>query len=124
MIPRELTWSTQVTLAEEPAWYVRPDGSLNRQIVAELVQQRTSLIDPANPAGGTFAYRGGTTLLINRQGQVRYSISKPLDGPSGLAREERQRQFIRQMESSFALAPYVAFDLKRDCGFHAVHRGY
>jgi hypothetical protein len=69
-------------------------------------------------------FRGGITLLINRLGQVRYSISKALDGPTGLAREERQRQFIQQMYSSFALAPYVAFDLQRDSGFCAVHRGY
>jgi hypothetical protein len=103
---------------------LRPDGSLNRQIVAELVQQREVLLDPADMNSEKFAFRGGTTLLINRQGDVRYSISKPLDGPEGAAREERQRQFIRQMQASFALAPYVAFDLKRDCGFHAIHRGY
>ena len=29
VIPRELTWSTQVTLAQETAWYVDPDGRLN-----------------------------------------------------------------------------------------------
>ncbi len=26
VIPRELTWSTQVTITENPAWYLRPDG--------------------------------------------------------------------------------------------------
>jgi hypothetical protein len=29
VIPRELTYSTQLTLAQEPAWYVRPEGRLD-----------------------------------------------------------------------------------------------
>jgi hypothetical protein len=28
------------------------------------------------------------------------------------------------MQASFALAPYVGFDLHRDYGFRAIHRGY
>jgi len=103
---------------------VRPDGSLQRQIVAELVQQRPAPLDPNVPNGPTFTCRGGTTLLINRLGEVRYSISKPLDGPDGAVREQRQREFLQQMQASFTLAPYVAFDVHRDYGFRAIHRGY
>jgi hypothetical protein len=29
VIPRELTYSTQLTIAQEPAWYIRPDGQLD-----------------------------------------------------------------------------------------------
>jgi hypothetical protein len=103
---------------------LRPDGSLQQQIVAEIVQQRHAPYDPSDRKGRTFVFRGGTTLLINRQGDVRYAISKPIKGAEGHAREERQRQFLQQLESSFALAPYVAFDPKHDYGFKAVHRGY
>jgi hypothetical protein len=103
---------------------VRPDGSLYRQIVAELVQQREVPLDLQYPAKGTFVFRGGTTLLINRLGEVRYSISKPLDGPEGDARQQRQREFLEQLQASFSLAPYTSFDLGRDYGFRAVHRGY
>jgi len=29
IIPRELTWSTQETMVQEPQWYLNPDGSIN-----------------------------------------------------------------------------------------------
>ena len=104
---------------------VRPDGSLQRQIVAELVQQRENIpIDAANPAAGTFTFRGGTTLIINRQGEVRFSISKPIEGKEGEKRLERQRQYLCRMAHSFSLAPYVEFDAQRDFGFRGIHRGY
>jgi hypothetical protein len=108
-----------------PLQRVRPDGSLQRQIVAELVQKRDKVeIEPGNPKAGKFTFRGGTTVLINRQGEVRFSISKPIVGPDGEERLERQREFLRRKVGSFALAPYVAFDLKRDLGFRGIHRGY
>jgi hypothetical protein len=107
-----------------PLHRVRPDGSLQRQIVAELVQQRHLEIEPGNPGAGTFTFRGGTTLIINRQGEVRFSISKPLEGELGQARLARQRRYLSRMSDSFALAPYVAFDHKHDLGFRGIHRGY
>jgi hypothetical protein len=108
-----------------PLHRVRPDGSLQRQIVAELVQKRDGVeIEPGNPAAGKFTFRGGTTLIINRQGEVRFSISKPIHGPAGQARLQRQRDYLSRMANSFALAPYVAFRHDRDLGFRGIHRGY
>jgi hypothetical protein len=104
---------------------VRPDGSLQRQIVAELMQRRDGIpLDPADPGAGTFTLYGGATLIINRQGDVRYSISKPVDGPGGDRRIEQQRGYLQRMKASFALAPYLAFDPDRDLGFSAMHRGF
>lgn len=108
-----------------PLHRVRPDGSLQRQIVAELVQKRNRVeVEPGNPDTETFTFRGGTTLLINRLGEVKFSISKPIDGPAGEQRLERQRSFLRRSADSFALAPYVAFDAERDLSFCGIHRGY
>jgi hypothetical protein len=108
-----------------PLQRVRPDGSLQRQIVAELIQKRDGVpIDPGNPEGGSFTFRGGTTLLINRQGEVRFSISKPIEGPAGEKRLERQRSYLRRTADSFVLAPYVAFNPEHDLGFRGIHRGY
>ena len=39
VIPRELTWSTQVTLAQDTAWYVDPDGRLNLARLLAAFQQ-------------------------------------------------------------------------------------
>jgi len=108
-----------------PLHRVRPDGSLQRQIVVELVQTKADQeIEPGNHDAGRFTFRGGTTLLIQRNGEVRYSISKPLTGRYGDARRERQREYLRRMAAGFALAPYVAFDAKRDASFRGIHRGY
>jgi hypothetical protein len=107
-----------------PLHRVRPDGSLQRQIVAELVQKQDDVeIEPGHPEAGTFTFRGGSTLLINRQGEVRFSIAKLIDGADGQRRLQRQRAFLQRMAGAFALAPYVAFD-PRDLGFRGIHRGY
>ena len=104
---------------------VRPNGSLQRQIVAELVQKRDRVeIEPGDGAAGTFTFRGGSTVVINRQGEVRFSIGKPIDGPAGEERLERQRAYLRGMAASSPLAPYLPFDAAGDLGRLGVHRGY
>ncbi len=104
---------------------VRPNGSLDRQIVAELVQKRDDVeIVPGQPDAGTFAFRGGATVLINRQGEVRFAIAKPIDGPAGEARLARQRAYLQESAAAFPLAPYMGFDPARDLGRRGVHRGY
>ena len=108
-----------------PLHRVRPDGSLQRQIVAELVQMNDKApLDPSEPASGTFVFRGGTTILINRQGEIRYSISKPIDGPAGEERLQRQREYLGRLAASFPLAPYLSFNPERDLSFQGIHRGY
>jgi hypothetical protein len=108
-----------------PLHRVQPNGSLQREIAAELVQKQDNVhMDPADPAAGTFTFRGGTTLLINRQGEVRFSISKPIEGPAGDERRKQQRDYLNRMAASFALAPYVAFDPERDLTLRGIHRGY
>jgi hypothetical protein len=39
VIPRELTFSTQLTISEEPAWYIRPDGRLDLPKLLAAFQQ-------------------------------------------------------------------------------------
>ena len=38
VIPREMVWSTQQTIAQDPAWYVREDGSLDMSKLLEAFQ--------------------------------------------------------------------------------------
>lgn len=39
VIPRELTYSTQLTIAQQPAWYIRPDGWLDFPKLMAAFQQ-------------------------------------------------------------------------------------
>jgi len=108
-----------------PLHLIRPDGSLERRIVAEIVQQEPDTpVDPADPAAGTFTFRGGTTVLISRKGGVHYAISKPTSGPEGARRREGQRTFLKSMAESFSLAAHIAYDHEKENAFHGIHRGF
>lgn len=39
VVPRELTFSTQLTISEQPAWYIRPDGQLDLPKLLAAFQQ-------------------------------------------------------------------------------------
>ncbi len=39
VVPRELTYGTQLTISQEPAWYIRPDGSLDLPKLLAAFQQ-------------------------------------------------------------------------------------
>jgi len=39
VIPRELTYSTQVTISEEPSWYIGPDGRLDMDSLLSAFQE-------------------------------------------------------------------------------------
>jgi hypothetical protein len=106
---------------------VGPDGQLELEMMAELVQRRQVRLDPDDPTSPPFTMRGGTTLLLDHLGNVRYSIYKHLgeDAPTN-ARLQRQRAYFGQLRASSPAAAYsdaasldaLAMDLA------AVHRGY
>ena len=111
---------------------INEDGELKFSIVAEFVQKREGVVlDPADPNSPTFTFRGGTTVILDQRGEVRYAIRKPIsdtkdDHDNIRLKREREYMIIRQNSVSFA--PYMdqrlAFDrvLKND--FSMVHRGY
>jgi hypothetical protein len=63
VIPRELTWSTQITLAEDTAWYVQPDGRLDMNKLLSAFQQ--FFREHAEPWIERFQYKeAGPQLLL------------------------------------------------------------
>ncbi len=83
-----------------PLYRINRNGSVRWDLVAEVVQT-----SPARPA--TFPMRGGTTMIVSTHstggsGQkeavfLRYLISKPLHGPEGNRRSERQAAYLEQI---------------------------
>ncbi len=71
---------------------IDPSGRLRGTLIAQLVQQRPERYEPHDPRT-EFVFRGGTTLVMEEDGTVRYRISKPLDDHERL---ERQREFLRE----------------------------
>jgi hypothetical protein len=87
-----------------PLFRVNTDGSLRTDMVVEMVQTRQAYFDPKTPSLGSFPLRGGATLLIekpiegepeepNNEANIRYAITKRLDGAEGDRRLARQRGF-------------------------------
>lgn len=75
-----------------PARRVAPDGSFRTEIIATIQQRQALPVDPKNPDGKWFWFRGGATLIIDpREGhrEVRYCIVK---NSNSQPRQDRQRR--------------------------------
>jgi hypothetical protein len=108
---------------------IGPDGKLRFNVVAELTQHRQVYFDPAHKELGTFKFVGGTTLILERDGRVRYSIHKSLGDPGDDEQNERlqeQRDYQTLRLSSMAMASYSSENLRKRLpnSFSMIHRGY
>jgi hypothetical protein len=107
-----------------PSRRIGPDGQNEADLVMEIIQTREVPFDDSDPESPTFKFRGGCTLLINRDNhEVRWCIVKSIFDDERL---ERERDF-RADVSGFALqATY--FGNPREDGYREpfafLHRGF
>jgi hypothetical protein len=91
-----------------PVFRINRDGSLRTDMVVEMVQTTEVPFHPDAPQLGSFALRGGATLIIQKptadeiaagkgDASIRYVIAKHLYGDEGNRRAERQRRFGEQL---------------------------
>jgi hypothetical protein len=107
---------------------VGPDGKLNFDIVAELTQRREILAIPGNP-DSKLIFRGGTTLILSRGGEIRYAIQKSIGDPKKNDENQRlarQLDYRRQAQSMLGFSAYAtpAELSKSTMNFEMIHRGY
>jgi hypothetical protein len=98
------------------------------------MQQMDVALDPDDDDSEIFTFRGGTTVILTDQGEVRYAIQKNLGKDTKDNRRlKRQRDYYQNTMSSMAMAAYGAEELrnflprrgrKRPMNFSLVHRGY
>jgi hypothetical protein len=100
---------------------VSPRGMFVFDFVVEFLQQTKVPLDPKNPKGTSFVYRGGTTVLFDQNGYIRYSIRKRIGNKARLAEE---RDFHRRESSLLPAAPFMASPLRQGLNFAATHRGF
>jgi hypothetical protein len=107
-----------------PAQRVGPDGNLLNQLIISITQQRAVPLNPAYPEAGTFAFRGGCTLILDQDSlSLTYKIAKPIYSDGDL-RMLQQRQFINDSSSGSLRATYFS-PLARGAGhepFALLHR--
>jgi hypothetical protein len=110
-----------------PVHRVAPNGRLSVEIIAELMQQTEVALDSKARKSTKFTFRGGTTIVLNREGQVRYAIQKRLGkNNSRNERLARQRVYYQQMDASSGLTTYLGRSTMkgRPMNFNMIHRGY
>jgi hypothetical protein len=96
---------------------VGPDGQLKVQVVAELIQHQPVRLD-----GGTeVTLHGGSTVMFDADGLLRYAIHKDVSSPRRL---ERWRQFQAELQQRRSGAAYREWTPQTQMRFDLVHRGY
>lgn len=107
------------------------DGKLIFDMVAEFTQSREVRLDSSDPDSPTFIFRGGTTLIINQKGSVRYAIKKSIHDKKHddkNVRLKRQRDYLVMRQSEMGLAPYTdvakVFGRALKADFGLIHRGH
>jgi len=112
---------------------VAPNGEWLFDMVSELTQHREVPADPQNPSAGTLTFRGGTTLILDHEGQVRYAIQKRVGEPRtdrNNVRLAQQRAYQEERAARLGLAAYMS---PKDTAtqlnsaridFKLIHRGY
>lgn len=100
---------------------ISPSGQLVVELVAQVVQEDKSLRDDLG-FGGVRAL-GGSTIIADAEGRIRYVISKPLTK----ARREGQRAFVESCDERNPMVPWAGddFDRRRMKArtFARLHRG-
>jgi hypothetical protein len=100
---------------------VGPDGDLDMQVLATVLQDRRVPVDAGDVNGAAMTFEGGATIVADlRRRTIRYGIRKSATSRSRLA---RQRQFAADRRASLR-ATYFGDDPDGQAEpFAALHRG-
>jgi hypothetical protein len=107
--------------SSQPIFRIGPDGRLNIDFIVQFLQHRVEKIDPDEPDSGTFNFRGGSTVIFDQHGRVRYVVEKRITNKQRLA---RQRAYQAQCNEISAFATYDAHGQAEPLNFAAIHRGF
>jgi hypothetical protein len=104
-----------------PVYRVKPSGKLEVSFVAELLQQRKVPLDPSAQESPLLTFRGGSTVIFDDRGEVRYVIRKNINNRNRLA---KQQGFSLESLDTAAAAPYVGLHgVQSQINFQLVHEG-
>ena len=108
--------------SHHPIYRIGPDGRHVVDFVVEFLQQRQEKVDPheRDPHATTFKFRGGSTVIFDHRGNVRYVIQKRVNSATRLA---RQRQYQVERSDTSAFATYDPHGEAEPLNFAAIHRG-
>jgi hypothetical protein len=103
-----------------PIHRISPSGKIVVDFVVEFLQQKQEPLDPHTPRSPKISYHGGSTVIFNHRGEVRYAIEKSIRNQSRLA---RQKSFLLESWGRSAAAPYLPANPSPRINFQLVHSG-
>ncbi len=104
-----------------PVQRASPEGYITFGFVAELLQQQKLPLDPSSPKSPLLTFRGGSTIILDEECNVLYTVFKRIQNRRRLG---DQREFHMRLGSMTAMAPYLAQPSAGGMNFSAIHRGY
>jgi hypothetical protein len=108
--------------SDHPIYRIGPDGRHVVDFVVEFLQQRQEKVDPheRDPHAPTFKFRGGSTVIFDHMGNVRYVIQKRINSEKRLV---RQREYHAERSEVSAFATFDPYGEAEPLNFAAIHRG-
>jgi hypothetical protein len=95
-----------------------PHGGLSSQVHAQLTQRRSEPMIAGDPSSPSFTFRGGSTVVLDEAGRVRYVIAKPIADDDRLV---RQRAYLVEAVMDGLGAAYLEPTMPR-IDLAALHR--
>lgn len=81
-----------------------PEGYVSFGLVAELLQEKEIAADSASPGLPKLVFRGGATMILDRQGNVLYTIFKRINNRERLA---EQKSYCEQLLQKAPASPWL-----------------
>lgn len=110
------------THSYHPIYRIIPAGKLVVDFAVEFLQQSKLPLDPNTPDSPMFTFRGGSTVIFDHCGDVRYVIEKSIRNQ---ARLQQQRGFHLQRLAGLASAPYQQLtkdtEIEERLNFQLIH---
>jgi hypothetical protein len=95
-------------------------GTARTEFKFQIVQRKTVPLDPKAEHSPTFTFRGGSTVVLDGEGTIKYVISKRVDSVARLA---RMRAHLSDDMSAAAAAGYRPGVVSTRSSLAAMHRG-
>lgn len=116
--PKEEGGARIQVVPHPPIHRIGPDGRLVINLIAQFLQQRKERLDPDDKKSPTFKFRGGSTVIFNHRGEVRYVIQKNINRQERL---DEQRDYQSQLSAVSAASIFKPNELCT-ISFAAMHR--
>ncbi|HYK87705.1 MAG TPA: hypothetical protein VE398_02975, partial [Acidobacteriota bacterium] len=103
-----------------PVQRTSPEGFVTFGFVAELLQHKEVPINPSLPKSPKFDFRGGSTIILDHECNVLYTLFKRVENERRLAEQREFQGIVRRT----AAGPYLTEAGQKALTISAIHRGY